>query len=1142
MYNFTGSSRRPRKVNLSGNRSTTTPSSSSVTSRNKNPPSNSLQAAREERAARDAERKRLKAAGIIQRTWRGRVDLERQRREWRVTWDSNFAKGVTDERVPDAISLLLAIVGMGRKKDRRKWMEEDVIRLSAAIDIIRCWSPLASTSVDNWSKRMRYLMWFFSKLLIGAVDSSVLKDGSLRKSLSLLSLLVREIPRLVDREYYEALSKFTASKQMKGCIDELVDAVLSPLQSAHGQTLGDDVFRAFSIQYLATPNLVAFLGESATKKLLSGVDMHRVVVSFNPTLEHMIMEGRLWLLAHIIYFLRGGNTVIDSISSYQEYPIGNKECIGFLSHLLSIVAAEVSQRIEIDNFDMDVSNESDDGLFRIKPNIAAKRPLPPFIKEQIESLVQQSSIISLLSQTKSSNDDIKMLARFALTLLLIFPSRRTDMRFWLCVAQNADGVPVIRCVWNAVNRCDLFKSIQADAVHAVRNLQFPVPESVTSVPVEDQWDMILLFLEMYSFVLVTGDDHEFLQGKGRQLPLSEVTCLSTFLKNLSFAMYWWGGEIISQDKIKDAGREISFNPQDTVRRWEIPYFRRVATDVVKAIYTRDSRRHFLPKDHWYMRQYLTLDGFIAAVVQEEDYRQQQLDDELAVEDDRDLDDPEMHGAIDMITRRHIDLARRDKARQRNQRLHYLATIGPRSEILQNLPFLIPFEKRVEIFREFVAKDQNKRRDGFIDPDQWRFSISHGHMQGNERLRKQHATIRRGHEFEDAYNAFWKLGDGLKEPIQITFVDRFGAEEAGIDGGGVTKEFLTGVCRKAFSPNSDPPPDDPNSAPEEIQSDDFCYGVDMFKENPQHLLYPNPTIIPEIKIKLTSRGDPDLKTYISDILNRYEFCGRILGKCIYEGILVDLSFAPFFLLRWSQPSATTVGVNDLRDLDAEVYQHLMTLMHFEGDVESTFNLDFTISSEIVPGKVETYPLKLNGDSILVTNHNRLEYVHLVSKHRLVKESAVQTSAFLRGLTKIINPNWLKMFNQSELQTLVGGDMGTPIDVEDLRNNTMYGGVYQIGDDGKEHETIRLFWRVMRELDDEQRRKVLRFVTSVSRAPLLGFKALKPRFSIRDSGTDQTRLCSASTCVNLLKLPRYNDAKTLKTKLLYSVSSNAGFDLS
>jgi ubiquitin-protein ligase E3 C len=135
----------------------------------------------------------------------------------------------------------------------------------------------------------------------------------------------------------------------------------------------------------------------------------------------------------------------------------------------------------------------------------------------------------------------------------------------------------------------------------------------------------------------------------------------------------------------------------------------------------------------------------------------------------------------------------------------------------------------------------------------------------------------------------------------------------------------------------------------------------------------------------------------------------------------------------------------------------------------------------------------------------------------------------------------MFNQSELQTLLGGD-ASEIDVDDLRHNTLYGGVYSIGDDGEEHDTIKDFWEVMYRLDDQERRMVLKYVTSTPRGPLLGFGQLNPRFSIRDSGGDQSRLPSTSTCVNLLKLPIYKDRNLLKEKLLYAVKSGSGFDLS
>lgn len=46
----------------------------------------------------------------------------------------------------------------------------------------------------------------------------------------------------------------------------------------------------------------------------------------------------------------------------------------------------------------------------------------------------------------------------------------------------------------------------------------------------------------------------------------------------------------------------------------------------------------------------------------------------------------------------------------------------------------------------------------------------------------------------------------------------------------------------------------------------------------------------------------------------------------------------------------------------------------------------------------------------------------------------------------------MFNQQELQVLIGG-VNSPIDLEDLRKNTNYGGLYD-DDEG----TITAFWKV------------------------------------------------------------------------------------
>lgn len=170
-----------------------------------------------------------------------------------------------------------------------------------------------------------------------------------------------------------------------------------------------------------------------------------------------------------------------------------------------------------------------------------------------------------------------------------------------------------------------------------------------------------------------------------------------------------------------------------------------------------------------------------------------------------------------------------------------------------------------------------------------------------------------------------------------------------------------------------------------------------------------------------------------------------------------------------------------------------------------------------------------------------YISYIARHRLTTQPLAVTTAFLRGLSALVPPSWLSMFNHPELQTLVAG-APAPIDVSDLRSHTVYGGVYTIGDDGLEHPSVRVFWEVMLSLDDADRRKVLKFVTSTPRAPLLGFGSLNPRFSIRDSGGDESRLPSTSTCVNLLKLPRYGDVAVCRGKLLQAVNAGAGFDLS
>ncbi|RUS24863.1 hypothetical protein BC938DRAFT_472979 [Jimgerdemannia flammicorona] len=236
----------------------------------------------------------------------------------------------------------------------------------------------------------------------------------------------------------------------------------------------------------------------------------------------------------------------------------------------------------------------------------------------------------------------------------------------------------------------------------------------------------------------------------------------------------------------------------------------------------------------------------------------------------------------------------------------------------------------------------------------------------------------------------------------------------------------------------------------------------------------------------------------------------MGKALYEGILVDVPFAGFFLNKWL---GKMNYLDDLPSLDPELYQGLISLKNYDGNVED-LALDFSITSS-----AHTIDLILGGRNIPVTNSNRTRYIYLMAHYRLNVQIDRQCKAFFNGLVDLIDPKWLRMFNQQELQILLGG-ASVPIDIDDLRANTVYSGFNETD------PTIQNFWWVVSHMDNDQKRNFVKFVTSCSRPPLLGFKELNPKFCIRNAGQNNERLPTSSTCVNLLKLPAFSDLATLK----------------
>ncbi|KAF1836157.1 hypothetical protein BDW02DRAFT_567357 [Decorospora gaudefroyi] len=1207
---FTGNTRRARQVNLGGKKTNPFgPPGSGAGSQA------ALDRAQQERAQRQRERDTLNAARRIQRVWRGHSARRRVADDVRRAWDQaeqsesapqTAAAYGSEEAALTQLQRLLRFASTRNDQDLRR-IHHYAARQAATVQ------RLSIASSGPWPSACFRLQRLLLVAIARQSRASTPSGPQLRDSLIVLSFLADQIPAETSRNgehYYRTLalvvSKLgpapgapdTASSDVW---DVIIGTVVSPLRKVTGYTL--DAYEAFGLHFLTLPLLSSdstspptqkfrdSLADSINYKLLANAVASLLKTSGlhgKPELKTTV--SRLRLLGTFIFFHRYAHN-FDTPGTYAVH----KDFVSVVSVLLN------SLPVNIIDDDHPIAEISDEGAVGEDSDAATD-----FLKQQVASLIHQEGIGSLLAgsspATETSDqekvEEARQLANYALALLRFFPRRGDEIRMWLYIgpsgtpSQSARKLPAIRYFWEASKQSSVFATIFRDSRAAIGLLK-PKSSNMNSYDrpgmsgltqhgfwqpaqqqvdrdavITDEWRVILVFLELYTFVLKVTDDEEFFsagqqdvysgQFRDNGLPLSEVKDLTTFLKNLGFTLYFNAVDITTSDD--DAGNSSMglnyFNPKAMdsqaqkehvepsiggVAGLKIDYVKGLVTGLLRMVYERDSRRKFLPSDHWLMVSRFDMTGFIPAVVEEEESRhkiQEEDGDDLDDQEEEEFDDsPQLIGTSRSQQQRRLEKLQRQQRKASRRR--YLQAVAPRLEILQNMPFFIPFTTRVQIFREFVNLDMTKRR-GSSDPELWRFRLMH---QPNARgqFEKHAAKIRRENEFEDAFEQFYDLGQGLKEPISITFMDQFGAPEAGIDGGGVTKEFLTSVTNRAFLPT------------------DY---IDMFVENDQHLLYPNPAAVEEHKEALRQAGlqenSPEFRSQIIELLQRYEFLGRIIGKCLYEGILVDVNFAPFFLRKWAltggagsapNESGYRPTLNDLRDLDEELYQGLHKLKTYDGDVEDVFSLNFTVTDTVVvdhttsPKKTRaiTKELKPDGSNTPVTNQNRLVYISYMARHRLQNQPYAQTTAFLRGLGTMIQPSWLSMFNQSELQTLISGTR-TSIDIEDLRRNTIYGGTYLIGDDGLEHPTIQLLWKVMKEMSDDECRAVLKFVTSTPRAPLLGFATLNPRFSIRDAGSEQERLPSTSTCVNLLKLPMYRDERILKEKLLYSVFSGAGFDLS
>ena len=576
---FTGSTRPKRQVNLSGrNNNPFAALPGSRTSSTPQTSQNALAQAQHERLLRQQERERPPAATKIQKTWRGHKERKQAKIIWRQEWEDREGwnpRGSSETRVPqlsappyasedECLGSLRLLVRFASPKN-----ELDIMCLDRFSTRYLEFSQLQPPGhlADVWICPLLRL----TKLSLATLSADLtrpLPQGTVDNQIALLGDLATTIPTQLapySHEYFRALAEAGSHAQ---CLNPhlLESAALALLQPINDSS--EEAYEGFVSEFLTTPCLTVVFGSlegfgHGVHYQTLAAALHRILSrsSGDNILQVKSRESLLWLLAYFIYLRR---LAYLGERKYTDSP--DVEHVKIVSRLISFLADDISTRMEVLNH---------------VPG-SRVRPLEPFVRSEISTLINQDNVSSLLANfdvvpvsnagISATSSDASALASYALTLLRAFPRRGDEIRMWLFrgstskrpshTNRTVESVPAIKYFYQVASRTKIYQQISKDPRETVGMLRPDKPQIRENKPIcaiadesgDQQWRVILLFLELYTFVLRIMDDEEFLAGtsadnrqwswtKKSALPLDQVKDLTIFLKNLSFSMYWNASEI-----------------------------------------------------------------------------------------------------------------------------------------------------------------------------------------------------------------------------------------------------------------------------------------------------------------------------------------------------------------------------------------------------------------------------------------------------------------------------------------------------------------------------------------------------------------------------------------------------------------------
>ncbi|KAJ6128749.1 hypothetical protein N7471_009966 [Penicillium samsonianum] len=294
------------------------------------------------------------------------------------------------------------------------------------------------------------------------------------------------------------------------------------------------------------------------------------------------------------------------------------------------------------------------------------------------------------------------------------------------------------------------------------------------------------------------------------------------------------------------------------------------------------------------------------------------------------------------------------------------------------------------------------------------------------------------------------------------------------------------------------------------------------------------------------------------LNIFKVLGKFVARSMLDSRIIDISFNPAFFRIADTMSSVAPSLGTVKVVDHDLAKSLIMLKEFvnaknaieankslspahkseavqnitvHGANVDDLGLDFTLPGypaiELIPG----------GADVQLTIENVDTYIERVIDMTLGSGVRRQVDAFRAGFSQVFSFSSLCAFTPSELVMLFGQAD------EDWSIETLMDSIKADHGFNMDSRSVRNLLQTMSELDNQQRRDFLQFVTGSPKLPIGGFKSLTPIFTVvcRPSEhpyTPDDYLPSVMTCVNYLKLPDYSDLDVLKKRLSVAIKEGQG----